>query len=184
MSGGDAWYFAYGANMSTRVLAGHRGVRPSSSEAATLDGFRLVFDLRGLPKVEPGFASVRRSADGCADRVEGVLHRLSHRDLRAVETSESPRYQWIDVEVVGSSAGRVVARTLQNRRPTDGLIPSRRYLSLIVEGAREHRLSDEWIARLQAQPCAHVPYLSPLLDLIPATALRIGRGVRAISRLR
>lgn len=184
MRSGDVWYFAYGANMCTRVLSGRRGVRPLSSEAARLDAHRLAFDLRGVPHLEPGFASVRRCDRGEVDAVEGVLHRLSARDLHVVEITESPRYEWIDVEVEGRVCGRVAARTLHNATPTEGLIPSRRYLGLLIEGAREHDLSDAWIDRLEAQPCAHVPVLSPLFELIAGATMRAGALARAISERR
>jgi hypothetical protein len=187
MRSDDVWYFAYGANMSSRVLAGRRGVHPAASEAARLNGHRLVFDLRGVPHFEPGFASVQACARGeCADddHVEGVLYRLRARDLRVVEVTESSRYRWLDVVVEGRDAGRVQARTLQNLRPTAGLVPSRRYLALLIEGAREHALSDAWIAKLEAHPCAHVPILSPLFALFAGATMRAGTAVRAISRLR
>jgi hypothetical protein len=180
MAADDAWYFAYGANMASRVLSGRRGVRPTSSEAATLDGFELVFDLRGIPPVEPGFASIR-AAEG---QMEGVLHRLSKRDLHVVELTESKAYRWIDVEVEGRRSGRVVARTLQSVRSTDGLRPSRRYVALLVEGAVEHGLSEAWIDKLRTTPSAYVPIVSPLVELFPSMLFRVRRGLRAISRRR
>ena len=53
-------YFAYGSNVNTKTMNGVRGISPSASYHAVLRGYELVFNVPGLPYVEPGFASVRR----------------------------------------------------------------------------------------------------------------------------
>jgi hypothetical protein len=157
------WYFAYGSNMASSVLVRRRGVRPLSSERARLADHRLVFDLRGIPAVEPGFASIAPSP---GDHVHGVLYRLTRADLARVDASEAPAYKSVDVEVDAAISGRVVASTLRNRRPVSGLKPSRRYLRLLCEGAREAGLPGDYVAWLEAQPTAYVPGMSEGLELL------------------
>jgi hypothetical protein len=154
-------YFAYGANMSRAVLVGRRGLRPLSHERARLDGYRLVFDLPGLPVVEPAFASIE-AHEGAA--VHGVLYRLRASDLARVRTYESPRYRLIDVDVHGEDAGLVRARAFQNRAPVAGIVPSRRYLRLLREAARDAGLPEEYVARLEAQPSVYLPLVSEVVS--------------------
>ncbi len=153
-----AFYFAYGANMSTPVLAGQRGLRPQISEAAELRGFRLVFDLPGIPLVEPAFASVIAEAGSV---VPGVLHALTPPEVQRLDRFESPRYQRKKLAVVGRSLGEVEAEVYVNRRPRPGGLPSRRYLDLLVRGAEEHGLSEAHIAWLRSHPSGDVALLRP-----------------------
>ena len=53
-------YFAYGSNVNTKTFNGTRGITPSAAYPAVLPGYELVFNVPGLPFVEPAFASVRR----------------------------------------------------------------------------------------------------------------------------
>lgn len=159
----SVWYFAYGANMSTDVLVGRRGIQPLSSEAARLDGYRLVFDQAAIPLIEPCFASIEPAA---ADCVHGVLHELSAESADQVDAFEGPTYERITVEVHGEKSGPVTARTYRTRQPIARLLPSRRYLRLLIKGAREHDLPEEYIARLEQQPFFHVPVFSPMVNYV------------------
>lgn len=57
---GSRVYFAYGSNVNTKTFNGTRGITPSAAYPAVLPGYELVFNVPGLPFVEPAFASVRR----------------------------------------------------------------------------------------------------------------------------
>jgi AIG2-like family len=146
------WYFAFGANMSSRVLRA-RHVRPLSSEAARLDGFRLVFGEPGVPLLEPVFASID-PAEG--ESVYGVLLRLLAEDFTRIDATEGPGYDVLRVDVVGSVNGPVRARAFRTRDPVRGRRPSRRYLDLMRSGAREHGLPERYVQRLDAEPCGAV----------------------------
>jgi hypothetical protein len=157
-------YFAFGANMSSVVLR-RRGIAVLSRERARLRGHRLVFDLAGIPWVEPAFASI--VPDPECD-VYGVLYRLTPDQLERINGYEGPGYSFIEVEVEGERSGIQRSSTYQTRRPTAGLRPSRRYLRVLSEGARENDLPAFYIRELAAHPCVHVPLLSGIA----------GRGIR------
>ena len=57
---GSRVYFAYGSNVNTKTMNSTRGITPSAAYPAVLPGYELVFNVPGLPFVEPAFASVRR----------------------------------------------------------------------------------------------------------------------------
>jgi len=50
-------YLAYGSNLCAQTFRGQRGIRPLSQINVSAPSLRLVFDLPGLPYVEPCFAN-------------------------------------------------------------------------------------------------------------------------------
>ena len=56
-------YFAYGSNVNTKTMMGVRGINPSASYPSVLPKYKLVFNVPGLPYVDPGFASVKAVND-------------------------------------------------------------------------------------------------------------------------
>jgi len=154
-------YFAFGANMNSAVLR-RRRIEVLSREPARLRGHRLVFDLAGVPWVEPGFASI--VADPGHD-VYGVLYELSPGQLERLCCYEGRLYSVIEVEVEGTRSGPTRCRAYQTKRPRSGLSPSRRYLRVLCEGARENELPSSYLRELGAHPSAYLPVLSEIVEM-------------------
>ncbi len=152
-------YFAFGANMSSAVLR-RRGIEVLCREPARVRGYRLVFDLAGLPWVEPAFASIVHDPE---HEVFGVLYQLAPEQLRRIDSYEGRGYSLIEVDVEGERSGTRRSRTYQTRRPAPGLRPSRRYLRILCEAARENGLPPSYLRELRAHPSAYVPVLSDLV---------------------
>lgn len=152
-------YFAYGANLASRVLQ-RRGIVPSEAERATLAGYRLTFADVGIPWVEPGFATLEIDA---AAQVHGVLYTLQAADLQTLDAFEGGDNERLEVDVQLESGERTTATSYRSRVRRPGLRPSRRYLGVILEGAHEHGLDPQWIRELEAQPTAYVPGVSELV---------------------
>ena len=150
------YYFAFGANMSSVVLR-RRRIVILSREPARLRGHRLVFDLAGIPWVEPAFAGIVPDPE---HDVYGVLYRLAPDQLDRVNGYEGPGYSFIEVEVEGARSGIQRSRSYRTKRSRSGLRPSRRYLRILSEGARENDLPASYVRELDAHPCVHVPLLS------------------------
>ncbi|MCC6645049.1 MAG: gamma-glutamylcyclotransferase [Polyangiaceae bacterium] len=150
-------YFAFGANLSPSTLR-RRRVRTRGARPARLPGHELVFAVRGVPLLEPAFATVR-PAD---DEVWGVLYDLDEAELARLRSYEGLSYREVGVEVE-TERGPEAARTFVAKRPCPPRPPSARYLGLLVAGARHHGLPDAWLARLEAQPSRHVPVLHELV---------------------
>lgn len=53
------WYLAYGSNLNSNVFRGRRGIRPLDAKPVLAPGLQLVFDLPGVPYLEPRFANCR-----------------------------------------------------------------------------------------------------------------------------
>lgn len=53
-------YLAYGSNLAAKAFQGRRNIRPLRAINVVVPSLQLVFDLAGIPYVEPCFANTRR----------------------------------------------------------------------------------------------------------------------------
>ena len=98
------WNFAFGANLSSKTLR-RRKLQPRVSVRAELPGWCYSTCYRGLPYMEPSFATIVRADDtpvgagqprvgtgpaspGAPHTVHGVLHKLTWDDWQRVVKSE------------------------------------------------------------------------------------------------
>lgn len=164
------WYFAYGSNMQSATLRGRRGVAYSRALPVRVRGWRLVFDKPPLIALGNGFANI--VPDPGAETL-GVAFEMTQADLEHVELTEGVRignYAAVEVEAwaLGDAGSALRARSLSSGRRDAGLLPSRRYMSLLIEGALEHGLPADYVEALRAVPAveesAEVAALRPLID--------------------
>src|SRR5262245_45404076 len=125
-------HFAYGSNMSrTPMTARCRGAEAIGT--ATLAGWRFVINPEG-------FGSIAPHPGG---RVHGVLWRLSARDLAAVNAYESVDSGLYVRRRLTVRCGETQAMALVYiaHRQGEG-VPRPGYITLVVGGAREWRLTE------------------------------------------
>lgn len=113
--------------------------------AARLSGYRLVCDKAGAD----GSGKANLQTDP-ASEVWGAIYTLDAADWADLDAHE-PDYERIEVEVSWHRE-TLCAQTYRSSRTTSDPIPFAWYKRLIVEGAREHALPDEWIRALDAWP--------------------------------
>ncbi|HKK94212.1 MAG TPA: gamma-glutamylcyclotransferase family protein [Longimicrobiales bacterium] len=146
-------YFGYGSNMGTAAMRA-KGVDPLSSRRAELPGWRLRFNVRHWFRHEGGMASVEPS-EADDDRVLGVLHVCRDEDLARLDALEAygVGYDRITVEV-RTDDGPIDALTYVGlpRILDDACRPTRRYLDILLEGAREAELDPDYIRALESRP--------------------------------
>lgn len=170
------WHFAYGANMCSAVLTDRRGIEPRSARPAFVHGYDIVFNMRGIWLLEPVFANLIPKAGAVA---HGVLYELPRIALARLRSLEGSGYRDI-VLPVHTHAGEVKeAHAYMGTGAVPFGSPSRRYLRLLIEGAREHELPGEYIERLRNIPSVHIPVLSDLVSLL-AFAERLLRFRRRV----
>src|ERR1700752_2058813 len=152
------WYFAYGSNMQSATLRGRRGIAWTRAVAARLQNWRLVFDKPPLvPAGGAGFANIVRE-EGAA--VFGVAYQITHDDLAHIELTEGvliDNYRRVEVDVVPIAASPAITAPiavlpLASDRRDATLKPSAVYMALLIEGAIEHGLPDDYIALLRRVP--------------------------------
>jgi cation transport regulator ChaC len=146
-------YFGYGSNVDPGTFLGRRRMRPLETVVARLDDWELLFDLPVGPG-ERGVANVRPRPGA---HVWGVVYRITRAQAVHLDRTEGVdrggyRRVWVEVAVAGGESRR--AYTLHAPHARGDRKPSRRYLGLLLAGARHHGLPDEWIATLRAIPLA------------------------------
>jgi len=149
-AGEDAlWYFAYGSNLDPRTFLGRRRMRPLESRIGVLRGYALCFDL-AIGKGERGVANLLPEPSG---ETWGALYHITRTQFEWLDRTEGvPQgaYRRIPVEVHQPDGSRQPAHTYlsDHRRPDRK--PSRRYLGLLLAGARHHLLPEPYLARLRS----------------------------------
>jgi cation transport regulator ChaC len=149
----DLWYFAYGSNLDPGTFLDRRKMRPLETRIARLEDFELRFDLPVGPG-ERGVANVVPCAGG---QVWGAAYRLTLVEADRLDFTEGVQhgaYTRLAVQVAPSDGAPLRAFTYSSARGQAGRKPSRRYLGLLLAGARHHGLPAEYVARLRALPFA------------------------------
>ena len=145
-------YFGFGSNMNVTSLRA-KGVEPLSSRPAVLHGWRLRFNVQHFFRHEGGVGNIEISQTG--DRVLGVLHQCPDEALAPLDATEAcgQGYDRIIVQVEADGE-RIPAFTYVGMPAfiDDGCLPSRRYLNILIEGARQAGLDRDYLRSLEAQP--------------------------------
>jgi cation transport regulator ChaC len=150
---GTLWYFAYGSNLDPDTFLGRRRMRPLDTRVALLDGFELRFDL----PVGPGERGVANLSARPGEHVWGALYLLTAPEAERLDRTEGVQheaYRRLGVSARTFAGETIGAFTYVSSRGREGRLPSRRYLGLLLAGARHHGLPEEWVARLRAWPLA------------------------------
>ena len=138
-------YFAYGSNLKVERLRSRAG-EVGLAGIATLAGHRLSFAKRGKDGSGKACCEV-----AIGDLVWGALYELSEAQLTALDTFEWG-YSPAVVSLQRSDGTQVEATTYHAERFTDDPTPYDWYKQLLVEGAREHGMPADWLARLEELP--------------------------------
>jgi len=148
------WYFAYGSNMQSATFRGRRRIEWTRALAARAPGWRLVFDKPPLVEIGQSFANI--VADPAA-AVLGVAYEVTADDLAHIELTEGVKvgnYSRAEITVHSLAAPTIELRaaTLVSNRRDPALLPSKRYMRCVIEGAEEHGLPPEYVEFLRALP--------------------------------
>jgi len=133
-------HFAYGSNMHRAAMAA-RCPHAEPLGVATLVGWRFFIST-------DGYASVLRVPGSV---VEGVLWRLTPRDLavlNAYESINSGLYRRARLAVQPAAGAPRRALVYLGRSRIEG-VPKRGYMEPVIEAAREWELSETYIRSLQ-----------------------------------
>ena len=169
-------YFAFGSNLLASKMDGRGDTEVIARTRAAVAEHRLAFNMRMFPPLEPAMASIEPSS---GETCEGVLYTLTREGYEALWQSEGgsmdrPGYEEIVVNttVCGRIVPAITLRAAPWMRLRRDAPPSARYKGLILSGAKEIGLSDDYVRDLAALPVA-----SPSGAL---TAIARAHGVVAI----
>ena len=135
------YYFAYGSNLNTTNMRGRCGKHIEIIGPAKLNNYELTFDRRGYANIIPREKS----------HVWGLVWRIDQACVDALDRYEGyPRmYDRQDVSVILDNQ---IIKAFVYIEPADqaGGRPAKNYLeNLIIVGAKENGLPDEWIKKLE-----------------------------------
>lgn len=143
------YYFGYGSNINLISLKA-KGVEPIQSQKALLKGWKLRFNVQHWFRHEGGMGNIEPS-ENAEDVVEGMVHLCPEKQLASMDSMESygVAYDRIEVELMTKN-GSVKAWAYVGLPDylDDSCLPTRRYLSIILKGAKAAGLSETYISNL------------------------------------
>jgi len=156
------FYFGYGSNMSTHYLIKRRKIIPLESQTACLKDYELIMNMGGPNFLEPSFANIRPSK---GSTVEGVIHKINDEDLQKIVNTEGEDYQLVKLSVYKDGKRKIAYTLIYITEETNDIPPSKRYLKILINAAKENNLSKAYIENLEKRPNVYYPLLSEIFSL-------------------
>ena len=156
------FYFGYGSNMSTQYLIKRRKIIPLESQVAHLKDYELIMNMEGPNFLEPSFANIRLSK---GSTVEGVIHKINDKDLQKIVNTEGEDYQLVKLSVYIAGKRKTAYTLIYITEETKDIPPSKRYLKILINAAKENNLSRSYIENLEKRPNVYYPVLSEVFSL-------------------
>lgn len=181
-------YFAYGSNMLVeRLRAAHRAPSARPVSHARLEGWRLRFDKRS--KDGSGKCHLEPQPGAC---VHGVVYRLDENDFRTLDLAEGvgSGYQRQRIRKILLGDGTKVNAFAYLAEPghvVDSLRPYDWYRDLVLAGAEQHQLPQDFILQLKQidarpDPKPDRPNRLEAMDLLATLQASQGQGLFPYNR--
>jgi gamma-glutamylcyclotransferase (GGCT)/AIG2-like uncharacterized protein YtfP len=141
-------YFSYGSFLDSETLMRHCP-RAVYSGKAMLPNWEVQFNFLsrtyngGVTGIEPAVAKL----------VKGVLYEVSDEEILHLDSIEGvPEgiYYRQTIYVVDESGKAVKAATYRTTNPKGPFNPTKKYVGLMISGAKEHGLDPEYINELES----------------------------------
>lgn len=137
--------FAYGSNMCSGRFRDYGVLPEGKGRAALLADYRLLFNKKSK-KDGSGKANVEPHAGG---QVWGVLYTISENNLKLLDPGEIG-YSKTKLPVrVGNDSPQVWVYVASSPSQDPALRPYTWYKRFLVEGAKEHAISPEYVTTLE-----------------------------------
>jgi len=146
------WKFGFGSNLSPSNLENKKNMKVYEWYPSKLQGWALSFNIVSQRFIEPAYANIV-PGDAEKDSVHGSVCRISKKDALVLDQQERS-YKNVQVEV-SCYDGRKISSEVYVGKETASpahIFPSKRYLQLIISGAREVKLDPEYIEMLETLP--------------------------------
>lgn len=143
------FYFAYGSNMLAMRLQ-KRCPSAEFVETATAEGFAVNFSKLGRDASGKGALFEKQNSTAL-----GVVFKIAKSDLEKLDKAEGVWFGYdrrIDFEVVTNSGKTIETTTYLPPKMDIQLKPFGWYLALVVAGAIENNLPQDYIEKLKSTP--------------------------------
>ncbi len=155
--------FAFGSHLSSRQLSNIIGVKPSSSERATLPNYRLTFwRVTQFPKEHAILTSGGGSPVLVSDttsKVYGVLYSIPEDALHLLDAYEAGwGYKRVQFQVESENRELIQAYAHNRTEQVEFMPPSDGFLEIMREGLNEHGYSVDVIKQVERAAQAVSPF--------------------------
>ncbi|BFZ13364.1 hypothetical protein BsWGS_16402 [Bradybaena similaris] len=159
-------YFAYGSNMLTERIHINNPTAKLYG-IGKLYGYRLAFDVPiGLPASNWHGASGTIRPAGPKEYVYGVIWNIQTEDLAYLDSQEN-HYTPMQVDVELDGGETVSCRSYEMHYETSRIpLPSPHYKRVIIAGAKQHGLPEDYIQYLECFP-------DNGLEVVPPNYMRV-----------
>ncbi len=150
-------YFGFGSNLNNTLLLA-KGVEPLASRRAILHGWRLRFNVQHFFRHEGGVGNIEPS-EVLGDRVLGMLYDCPDEALAPLDAMEAFGYGYDRINIEVEAGGERIPALTYVGMPEfidDDCLPGRRYLNIMIDGARRADLDPDYVQQLEMQP-VHQP---------------------------
>lgn len=144
-------YFSYGVNMLSRRI---QDAAPSAVaiDIGFIQGHRFTFGK--VSRDSSGECDIE-ATNNLKNRVYGVLYEINVKDKSNLNDAEGlGTYSEANIQVVTSAGNRIAATYVARYKEAAGLRPYQWYKALVIAGAVEHGLPNEyleWLRTFEAQ---------------------------------
>lgn len=144
------WNFAHGSNMNSKILKGRRNLNPKEQVNGFVKDYKLAFSLQAGPYFEPGMGSLDPAP---GEEAHGLLMKFTKSEMDILYSTEGGKnggYALVEVDVEAYDGRKIKALAFQSKYidTTCDIQPSKRYLNIIKEGAKEIGLKKEYLEKL------------------------------------
>jgi len=148
------WYFGHGSNMNIKDMKNRKNVTVIESAPAILKDFRIEFSYKGYPRVEPAYGDLWESPGSEVHGLASYLDKKSAKNLDYSEGVSLPGGYKKEKVTFTTYAGKSLEGYIYiNRNPDKKVyLPSKKYLNILIAGAKDIGLDSKYIAKLEAQP--------------------------------
>lgn len=147
-----------------------KGVEPVTARPATLNGWRLRFNVQHFFRHEGGVGNIEPTLSS-TDGVLGILYECHDEALGSLDAMEAYGHGYDRISVDVEVDGKLVTAFTYIGMPEfidNSCRPSQRYLNLLIEGAKQANIERSYIAKLMQQPVhesKHYPsFTAPISD--------------------
>jgi len=140
-------YFSYGSFLDSETLKKHAPNAKYMKRAVLLD-FEVQFNF--LSKTYGGGVTGVEPAPG--EKALGVIYEVSPDELKKLDIVEGVPmgiYYRQTVTVIDENGKEHQAETYRTSDPKGPFTPTKRYLGLMIKGAKEHCLDPDYIKELE-----------------------------------
>ena len=119
-------------------------------------------NMGGPNFLEPSFANIR-NCKGVT--VEGVIHKIDREDLQKIVNTDGEDYKLVKLSVYVEGLRKTAYTLIYITDETKDIPPSKRYLKILINAAKENNLSQKYIDTLETRTSVYYPILSEIFSL-------------------